>query len=154
MPTPRMPRPRLPELHLAVQYPGGRAQAPTRPEVRRWVRASCALPAQVAVRFVDADEGRALNRDYRGRDYATNVLSFGYSAGESIVGDLVVCTAVVHAEAAAQGKRVTDHYAHLIVHGMLHLQGYEHETSRRDAMRMERREREILAALGVGDPYA
>ena len=149
-----MPRKPLPELLLSVQYPGGRVDAPSRSDIRRWVRASCALPAEVAVRFVDAAEGRILNRDYRHRDYATNVLSFAYAAGERIVGDLVVCTPVVHDEAAAQGKAAADHFAHLIVHGMLHLQGYEHETNRRDALHMERREREILAVLGIGDPYA
>ncbi len=149
-----MPRKPLPELLLSVQYPGGRVDAPSRSDIRRWVRASCALPAEVAIRFVDAAEGRILNRDYRHRDYATNVLSFAYAAGERIVGDLVVCTPVVHDEAAAQGKAAADHFAHLIVHGMLHLQGYEHETNRRDALHMERREREILAVLGIGDPYA
>lgn len=149
-----MPRKPLPELQLSVQYPGGRVDAPSRSDIRRWVRASCALPAEVAVRFVDAAEGRILNRDYRHRDYATNVLSFAYAAGDRIVGDLVVCTPVVHDEAAAQGKATADHFAHLIVHGMLHLQGYEHETDRRDALHMERREREILAVLGIGDPYA
>ena len=149
-----MPRKPLPELLLSVQYPGGRVDAPSRSDIRRWVRASCALPAEVAVRFVDAAEGRILNRDYRHRDYATNVLSFAYAAGDRIVGDLVVCTPVVHDEAAAQGKAAADHFAHLIVHGMLHLQGYEHETNRRDALHMERREREILAVLGIGDPYA
>ena len=149
-----MPRKPLPELLLSVQYPGGRVDAPSRSDIRRWVRASCALPAEVAVRLVDAAEGRILNRDYRHRDYATNVLSFAYAAGERIVGDLVVCTPVVHDEAAAQGKAAADHFAHLIVHGMLHLQGYEHETNRRDALHMERREREILAVLGIGDPYA
>lgn len=148
---------RLPELSLSIQYPGGTAQAPTRPQVRRWVRASllhCGpLPAEVTVRFVDPEEGQALNRDYRGKDYATNVLSFPYEAGDRVVGDLVICKAVVAREAGEQGKALEAHYAHLIVHGMLHLQGYDHETGAREARRMEARETEILAGLGYPDPY-
>ena len=145
---------RLPELHLAVQYPGGSKGAPTRPQVRRWVRAACGQPAEVTVRFVDDAEGRHLNRDYRGRDYATNVLSFPYAADARIVGDLVLCLGVVAAEAAQQGKAPEAHYAHMVVHGMLHLQGHHHETGRADARRMEAIEREILAGLGYPDPYA
>ena len=149
-----MPRGPLPELLLTVQYPGGSRHAPTRPEVRRWVRASCPLPTETTVRFVGPDEARALNHDWRGRDYATNVLSFPYEAGERIVGDLAICTDVVLAEAMTQGKPAEHHFAHLIVHGMLHLQGHDHETNRRDAQRMERKEREILAMLGIPDPYS
>ena len=148
-----MPSRRLPELTLSVQYPGGSRGAPTRPEVRRWVRASCPLPAEVAVRFVDREEGQQLNRDYRGKDYATNVLSFPYETGERICGDLVLCREVVEREAREQGKTAAAHYAHMVVHGMLHLQGHDHETSHVDATRMEALEREILAALGYPDPY-
>jgi probable rRNA maturation factor len=148
------PRARLPELRLSVQYPGGKDKAPTRPQVRRWVRAACAIPAEVTVRFVDGDEGRSLNRDYRGKDYATNVLSFPYASGENICGDLVFCQPVVEREAKEQGKSLEAHSAHLIVHGMLHLQGHDHETGRADAERMEALEREILANLGYPDPYA
>jgi probable rRNA maturation factor len=144
---------RLPELSLSVQYPGGKDGAPTRSEVRRYVRASCPLPAEVTVRFVDVDEGRQLNRDYRGKDYATNVLSFPYVQDELIVGDLALCTEVALREAIEQNKPANTHLAHLIVHGMLHLQAYDHETSRRDAQRMEQLEREILAGLGIADPY-
>jgi probable rRNA maturation factor len=106
------------------------------------------------VRFVDGDEGRSLNRDYRGKDYATNVLSFPYASGENICGDLVLCQPVVEREAKEQGKSLEAHSAHLIVHGMLHLQGHDHETGRADAERMEALEREILANLGYPDPYA
>jgi probable rRNA maturation factor len=144
---------KLPELNLSIQYPGGKTNAPTRAEIRRWVRATCDQAAEVAVRLVAADEGRVLNRDYRGKDYATNVLSFPYDQSEFIQGDLVLCIPVVVAEAHDQGKSLQHHYAHMIVHGMLHLQGYDHETSRRDAKKMESREREILAALDIPDPY-
>lgn len=145
---------RLPELRLSVQYPGGSRGAPDRPRIRRWVRASCALPAEVTVRLVGAEEGRALNRDYRGKDYATNVLSFPYEIGERICGDLVLCREVVEREAIEQGKDAEAHYAHMVVHGMLHLQGHDHETSSADARRMEALERDILDALGYPDPYS
>jgi len=137
-----------------VQYPGGKDRAPPRPQLRRWVRASCGIPAEVTVRFVDGEEGRTLNRDYRGKDYATNVLSFPYECGERVHGDLVLCLPVVEREALAQGKSPEAHFAHLIVHGMLHLQGYDHETGRDDAERMEALERSILGTLGYPDPYA
>ena len=146
-------RPRLPELRLSVQYPAGKDQAPTRPQLRRWVRAACSRPAEVTVRFVGSEEGRRLNRDYRKKDYATNVLSFPYEPGAGLCGDLVLCMPVVESEAGEQGKSLEAHFAHLIVHGMLHLQGYDHETGRDDAERMEALERKILDALGYPDPY-
>ena len=145
---------RLPELSLAVQYPGGKDKAPTRPQVRRWVRAACATQAEVTVRFVGGAEGRSLNRDYRRKDYATNVLSFPYEANERVCGDLVLCLPVVASEAGEQEKSLEAHFAHLIVHGMLHLQGYDHETGRTDAKRMEALEQKILDTLGYPDPYA
>lgn len=143
-----------PLLSVSVQYASADAGLPTRSQVRRWLRAACALPAEVAVRFVDADEGRSLNRDYRARDYATNVLSFPYASEPAVIGDLAVCVPVVLREAAEQGKPIDAHFAHLIVHGMLHLQGHDHETSESDALRMEAMEREILGRLGYPDPYA
>jgi probable rRNA maturation factor len=145
---------RLPELNLSVQYPGSTVRAPTRVQVRRWVRAACAAPAEITVRFVGDSEGRALNRDYRGKDYATNVLSFPYESGERVSGDLVLCKSVVEQEAVEQRKPLEAHYAHLIVHGMLHLQGHDHETGQDNAERMEALEREILKTLGYPDPYA
>ncbi len=157
MPTRSMTPParrRLPELRLSVQYPGGKEGAPTRPQVRRWVRAACSKPAEVTVRFVGAEEGRNLNRDYRGKDYPTNVLSFPYESGARVRGDLALCRPVVEREAEEQRKLPEAHFAHMVVHGMLHLQGYDHETGRRDAERMEAHEREILADLGYSDPYA
>ena len=138
---------------MAVQYACNDDALPSRPLVRRWVRASCEKSAVVTVRFVDAAEGRTLNRDWRGKDYATNVLSFPYEDDPVVVGDLAVCLPVVLAEAQAQGKAVRAHCAHLIVHGMLHLQGYDHETGAVDAERMEAKEREIMARLKFPDPY-
>ena len=102
---------------------------------------------------MDTEEGQALNRDYRGKDYATNVLSFPYDVEPVVFGDLVICPAVVAREAAEQGKTAEAHYAHLVVHGMLHLQGYDHENDA-DARRMEDQERQLLAGLGYADPYS
>lgn len=143
------------KLSLSVQYACEEAALPSRPQVRRWVQKALeGSSAEVTVRFVDAEEGQALNRDYRQRDYATNVLSFPYLPVPELAGDLVLCVPVVIKEAEAQHKPAAAHFAHLIVHGMLHLQGYDHETSESDAEVMEARECEILAALGYSDPYA
>ena len=142
------------KLSLSVQYACNDAAPPLRPFVRRCVQASCESDAQVTVRFVAAAEGRALNRDWRGKDYATNVLSFPYATEPAVLGDLAICTPVVLKEARAQGKTADAHFAHLIVHGMLHLQAYDHETGLADEQRMEAKEREILARLGYPDPYA
>ena len=140
-------------LNLSVQYACNAEGLPSRTEVRAWARAALAGGAQVTIRYVDAEEGRALNRDYRGKDYATNVLSFAYETDPLTVGDLVICAPVVAEEAVAQGKPLHAHHAHLVVHGMLHLQGYDHEASAADAEVMEQEEREILAGLGFADPY-
>jgi probable rRNA maturation factor len=118
------------------------------------VRAACRTPAEVTVRFVGMEEAQRLNRDYRAKDYATNVLSFPYESGNRLNGDLVLCLPVVEREAQEQGKSLEAHFAHLIVHGMLHLQGYDHETGNDDAERMEAVERKIMDALGYPDPYA
>lgn len=145
------------KLSLSVQYICKDDALPSRPQVRRWVtRALKANPpesAQVTVRFVETEEGQALNRDYRGKDYATNVLSFPYDFPPELAGDLVICMPVVLKEAQEQGKSFEAHFAHLLVHGMLHLQGYDHEDDE-DAEVMEAEERVILAALGYPDPYA
>ena len=148
-----MRRKTKPELALAVQYGCNDLRLPSRPQVRRWIGAAQEQPAQVTVRFVAADEGRALNHDFRGKDYATNVLSFVYESTPLVVGDLVICLPVVLREAAEQGKPFKDHMAHMVVHGMLHLQGYDHETGKRDAARMEARECAVLARFGIPDPY-
>ena len=148
-----MPGKLLPELSLAVQYACDGPQLPSRAQLRRWAAAAREKRLSATVRFVGAAEGRALNRDYRGRDYATNVLSFVYEEGRAASGDLVICLPVVAKEAKAQGKPFKAHMAHMVVHGMLHLQGYDHETGPADAARMEARERAILARFGIPDPY-
>lgn len=144
-------------LNLSVQYAQQAEGLPLRPQLRRWARAALdvdgARGGQITVRFVDTDEGRALNRDYRHKDYATNILSFPYASAPVVCGDLVVCAPVVAREAAEQDKPLLAHYAHLIVHGMLHLQGYGHEAGKKQARLMEGQERAILAALGYADPY-
>ncbi len=139
-------------LSLSVQYAVREASLPTRTEVRKWVRATRPGAAEVTVRFVDAEEGRALNAQYRGKDYATNVLTFPYAREPALSGDLVLCLPVVLREAAEQGKTAGAHFAHLVVHGMLHLQGYDHETGA-EARIMEQMERDILDRLGYPDPY-
>ena len=133
--------------------PAAGPACPCATDFRRWARAALAGSGQVTIRLVNADEGRALNRDYRGKDYATNVLSFPYESRPAVVGDLVICPAVVAREATEQGKPPLAHYAHLTVHGMLHLQGRDHDNDA-DAETMEAEETRILAALGYADPYA
>ena len=140
-------------LDLAVQYACRREGLPLRADFARWARAALTGGGQVAIRLVDEQEGRTLNSEYRGKDYATNVLSFPYEAEPLLMGDLVICPAVVAREAAEQGKPSAAHYAHLTVHGMLHLRGWDHENEG-DAQAMEDEERKILAALGYPDPYA
>ncbi|MFT3849530.1 MAG: rRNA maturation RNase YbeY [Propionivibrio sp.] len=145
-------------LNLSVQYACNQAGLPSRPQLRAWVRAALDVDGkrggQITLRFVEAEEGRSLNAAYRGKDYATNVLSFPYDVEPVVTGDLVVCAAVVEREAAEQAKTLEAHYAHLIVHGILHLQGYDHEAGEDDAQRMEETERAVLASLGFADPYA
>ncbi len=139
-------------LSLGVQFAAKDDALPSRAEVRKWVRATRPGAAELTVRFVDAEEGRRLNAQFRGKDYATNVLTFPYAREPVLAGDLVLCLPVVLREAAEQGKPVTAHFAHLVVHGMLHLQGYDHETGA-EARIMEHMEREILDRLGFPDPY-
>lgn len=139
-------------LNLSVQYACNREGLPLRADFVRWARATLIGGGQVTIRLVDADEGRALNAEYRGKDYATNVLSFPYESEPLVMGDLVICPEVVAREAAEQGKPQAAHYAHLTVHGMLHLQGWDHEDDG-EALEMEDEERTILAELGYPDPY-
>ncbi len=143
-----------PGLSLSLQFadPRHRALLP-RHKVQRFIRAALELPGEIAVRIVDAEEGRALNRDYRGKDYATNVLTFDYSHEPVVGADLVICAEVVEKEAAEMGIPVLDHYAHMLVHGSLHAQGYDHEEDD-EAECMEARESELMLALGFADPYA
>ena len=140
------------KLALAVQYIVTEADLPTRPQVRRWVQAALNGDAEITVRFVDREEGQNLNREYRGKDSATNVLSFVYTH-TPVCGDLVLCAPVVAQEAQQQHKSMLAHYAHLVVHGVLHLQGFDHETED-EAQIMEARERVIVMRLGFPDPYA
>ncbi|VVE04590.1 rRNA maturation RNase YbeY [Pandoraea aquatica] len=147
-------------LTLTSQFVAGPAFAShkallTRTAVRRWVQAALLADAELTLRFVDADEGQTLNRGYRGKDYATNVLTFAYAQDESdpVTGDIVLCCPVVEREANEQGIALEAHYAHLIVHGVLHAQGYDHEEDD-EAQEMEGLETEILAGLGYADPYA
>ena len=125
-----------------------------RHKVARWIRHALADDAEITVRIVDAEEGRALNRDYRKKDYATNVLTFDYAQAPVVVADLVLCAPVVEREAREQGKSLQAHYAHLLVHGTLHAQGWDHETGEQDAQEMEAYETAIMQELGFADPYA
>jgi probable rRNA maturation factor len=145
------------KLSLSIQYPDPRLKERiTRADLRRWAQAALFAPAELAIRFVDAEEGRTLNRDYRGKDYATNVLTFAYTEGEDDAvtqADIILCTDVLQKEAVEQGKPVETHAAHLVVHGVLHAQGYDHEAEE-EAVEMEQLEVEILATLGFPNPYA
>ena len=144
----------MPELRLSMQMPDARHRAwLPRHRVARWVRAALLAPGEITVRIVGEDEGRSLNRDYRGKDYATNVLTFDYAREPTVLADLVLCAPVVEREARAARRPLQAHYAHLLVHGTLHAQGFDHETSQADAEAMEARETQLLAALGFDDPY-
>ena len=141
-------------LQLSLQFADTTDRAlVTRPSVQRWLRAALERPAEITVRVVDAAEGQALNREFRGKDYATNVLTFDYAREPVVVADLVLCGPVVRREAEDQGIALLAHYAHLIVHGALHAQGYDHESDA-EATVMERRESDLLRRLGFDDPYA
>ncbi|TCV84712.1 putative rRNA maturation factor [Sulfurirhabdus autotrophica] len=145
------------QLHLSVQYAVQPEDAPSRPQIRKWVKSALKRDADMTVRLVDEAEGRELNREYRGKDYATNVLTFVYDDLDLPVeiplsGDLVLCAPVVAREASEQGISIEAHYAHLIVHGVLHLQGYDHEDEA-EAEEMEALESEIIVKLGYVDPY-
>ena len=144
------------KLELTVQKAVNSPGLPSAAALRRWLAAALAQRAAITVRFVGNAEGRELNRTFRERDYATNVLSFDYGASgrpRVLAGDLVLCAPVLRREARAQGKTLAAHVAHLTVHGALHLQGYDHQTPRA-AARMEALEKKILAQLGFPDPYA
>jgi probable rRNA maturation factor len=148
------------KLELDVQYPDTRLEAEITPAmIERWVQLSLLGPAELAIRFVDAEEGQTLNRDYRGKDYATNVLTFAYNEGAELTddeptqADIVLCTDVLQREAEEQKKTVEEHVAHLVVHGVLHAQGFDHENDE-EAEEMEQLERDIMEALGYPDPYA
>jgi probable rRNA maturation factor len=144
----------VPPLQLSLQMPDGRHRAHLpRHRVARWIRAALQGPGEIAVRIVDEDEGRRLNREFRAKDYATNVLTFDYAHEPVVSADLVLCAPVVEREAAAAGIPLQAHYAHLLVHGTLHAQGHDHEQPRQ-ARAMEALESAILLALGLPDPWA
>lgn len=148
----------LPALSLSLQFARfegaqqHRAALP-RHSVVRWLRHALDADGELTVRIVDTEEGQQLNREFRGKDYATNVLTFDYAPEPLIMADLVLCAPVIEREAKEQGKTLAAHYAHLLVHGALHAQGWDHETSDQDAEEMEVREIEILAGLGLKNPY-
>jgi probable rRNA maturation factor len=144
---------RLPRLTLSLQFAdrSHRARLP-RHRVQRWLRAALQRPGEIAVRIVGEDEGRRLNREHRGKDYATNVLTFAYQAEPVVVADLVLAAPVVEREAMEQGIEIAAHYAHLLIHGALHAQGMDHGTPA-EALAMETIESGLMLGLGFDDPY-
>ncbi len=143
-----------PTLSLSLQFADARHKALLpRHKVARWVRAALLNPGEITVRIVGADEGRELNREYRQKDYATNVLTFDYQHEPVVMADLILCAPVIEAEAREQGLELAAHSAHLLVHGTLHAQGFDHETAKQ-AREMEPRESALMRALGFADPYA
>jgi probable rRNA maturation factor len=147
-------KPASPALTLSLQFadPTDRAVL-ARHKVARWIRAALQKPAHITVRVVGWDEGRALNHDYRGKDQATNVLTFDYSDDPVVLADLVLCAPLVKSEALEQGIALESHYAHLLVHGTLHAQGFDHDKDA-PAKAMEAHESAVMARLGFADPYA
>ena len=146
-----------PKFFLAVQYASNAQCLPARAQFRRWIKAALQREASITLRIVDEPEGRELNKNYRGKDYATNVLTFVYDDTEGdtlqpVHGDVVICAPVVEREAAAQRKELLAHYAHLTLHAALHLQGYEHENDA-DAAEMEALETALMLKLRYTDPY-
>jgi len=137
---------------MAVQYCVKARGLPSRAQLRRWACAALGRDARLTVRIIGRAEGRVLNRRFRRKDYATNVLTFTMRERPRLEGDIALCAPVIAREARAQGKSLAAHYAHLVVHGALHLQGHDHATARQ-ARAMERRESRILAGLGFPDPY-
>ena len=148
----------LAKLQLSLQfgdipYAARHRQALPRHFVVRCIRHALDADAEITVRIVDAEEGRALNSSYRSKDYATNVLTFDYVQSPVVMADLVLCAPVIAKEAKEQGKTLAAHYAHLLVHGTLHAQGWDHETSLKDAHAMEAHETTVLSCLGFDNPY-
>ena len=143
---------RAPSLRLAIQGNAAFPVLSARSTLRRWARLALGRSAVIVLRFVGTREGRKLNREFRGQDHATNVLTFDYME-KPVRADIVICVPVVRAEARAQEKTFRDHLAHLVIHGLLHAQGHDH-VSHAEAEKMEARERKLLARLNVADPYA
>lgn len=141
-------------LHLQIQRAVRATDLPSRQQLTRWIRSLGSGAGDITIRFVDEAEGRDLNESWRGKGYATNVLSFPYETSPVLMGDLVLCWPVVLREAAEQGKTVEAHCAHLVLHGILHLCGHDHELGEREAAEMEAIEQDAMAKLGYPDPYA
>ena len=146
------PATRNPKLELAVQYAIDARGLPSRARIRRWAHAALERDARLTVRIVGSGEARALNRHFRGTDRPTNVLTFVLRKRPRLEGDIALCAPVIAREARSRHRSAAAHYAHLLVHGVLHLQGYDHETERQ-AHLMERRESRVVARLGFPDPY-
>ncbi|KQT36356.1 rRNA maturation RNase YbeY [Methylophilus sp. Leaf414] len=142
----------MPQLDFSLQLASQENNLPTEAEFRRWVRAALRVDTSVTIRIVDAEEGRVLNATYRGKDYATNVLTFPLSEHPHLMGDIVICAPVVAREAIEQGKTLLAHYAHMTVHGVLHLHGYDHEVDAQAAL-MESMEMAAMQKLGFANPY-
>ena len=142
----------MPQVKLSVQIASELANLPTKAQFKKWAKAALRVDTEVTIRIVDEAEGRALNSTYRGKDYATNVLTFPLTETPHLMGDIVICAPVVVVEAAAQNKSLVAHYAHLTVHGVLHLHGYDHETEPQAEL-MESLEITILQKLGYANPY-
>jgi len=148
----------LAKLQLSLQfgdipYAARHRAALPRHMVTRCIRHALAAEAEITVRIVNLEEGQALNRSYRKKDHATNILTFDYAQSPVVMADLVLCAPVVAQEAKEQGKTLAAHYAHLLVHGTLHAQGWDHETSLKDAHAMEAHEITVLSGLGFDNPY-
>lgn len=142
----------MPTLNLTVQYASTQAALPSRNQFRQWAKAAIRVDTEVTIRIVDEAEGRELNKAYRGKDYATNVLTFPLTEEPHLMGDIIICASVVATEALAQNKSLDSHYAHLTVHGMLHLHGYDHEIEAQAEL-MESLETAIVTKLGYANPY-
>ncbi len=142
----------MPNLNISIQFASSHPHLPNKSQFRKWAKAAIRVDTEVTIRIVDAQEALELNSTYRGKDYATNVLTFPLTESPHLMGDIIICAPVVEAEAKAQNKPLEVHYAHLTVHGMLHLHGYDHETEAQAEL-MESLEISILAKLGYANPY-
>jgi len=142
----------MPNLDIAIQYATSHDQVPTKSQFKKWAKAALRVDTSVTIRIVDEAEGRELNNTYRGKDYATNVLTFPLTEEPYLIGDIIICAPVVEAEAKAQNKLLEAHYAHLTVHGILHLHGYDHEIEAQAEL-MESLETAIITKLGYASPY-
>jgi|SRR5450830_95384 len=142
----------MPKLSITTQYASQQTNLPTQNQFRKWAKAAIRVDTEVTIRLVDEAEGRTLNKTYRGKDYATNVLTFPLTEEPHLMGDIIICAPVVAAEALAQNKPLEAHYAHLTVHGTLHLHGYDHEIEAQAEL-MESLETAIVSKLGYANPY-